>query len=378
MEGITNLSFMNSPTFGHGAIGNLNTVMEVQGIKRPLIVTDPGLVNIGLIDMVRDNLSNQYGFELFAETPANPTQTAVEKAHQQYQENNCDGIIAFGGGSSIDLSKAVSVLVNNGGSIDEYHLGGKPIPTCAPIIAIPTTSGTGSEVSNGAVIVMNSGIKVVLVSPAMLPVAAICDPSATMGLPPVMTAGAGMDAVTHCIEAVLTPVINPPAEAVGLDGLRRAVREGNLEQAVRNGSDRDARYHMMLASTEGAMAFSKGLGAVHAMSHACGSLQDLGLHHGTLNGVFLPTILRFNEQDATCRQKYKVIAENMGVQANVLPETIEKLNRSIGLPANISEMGVTEDRFEYLADHCMQDLCHFTTPVPPSKEQYLDLFKQAS
>ena len=189
-------------------------------------------------------------------------------------------------------------MANHEGNVVDYSVnegGTGKIKETVPTIAIPTTSGTGSEVSLGAVIIMNDGRKLILASDHLVPNGAICDPELTLGLPPVLTAGAGMDALTHCIEAVLSPLDDPPAEAIGLDGVERIIRKESLVRACEDGQDKDARWNMMMASTEGAMAFSKGLGAVHSMSHAVGADQELRLHHGTLNGVILPTILIFNK-----------------------------------------------------------------------------------
>ena len=245
-----------------------------------------------------------------------------------------------------------------------------------PMIAIPTTSGTGSEVSSGAVIIMNDGRKLILASEHLRPAAAICDPELTIGLPPLLTAGSGMDALTHCIEAIMSPVIDPPAEAVGLDGVERVIREENLKKAVKDGNDKDARWNMMMASTEGAMAFSKGLGAVHSMSHALGADQELRLHHGTLNGVILPAILRFNKDHVG--DKYSKIARAMGKpESTDLPVEIEKLNQEIGLPSGLKDMGVTEAMIPGLVEHSMTDPSNTTTPRLPSKEEWEKLFLDA-
>lgn len=375
---MANLSFINSPSFDFGALSEISAHLRTLGVKKPLICTDPGLVRIGLTDRLRDNLSNEFGWELYDRTPENPTEEAVEQALEQYKSAGCDSIISFGGGSSMDLGKAVAVVAAMGGKVSDYPFGsGKEITAKAPMIAIPTTSGTGSEVSSGAVIIMRDGRKLILVGPNVVPDIALCDPELTLGLPPAMTAGAGMDALTHCIEAILTPIINPPAEAVGLDGIERSIRGGALEAVVKDGADRQARWEMMMVSTEGAMAFTKGLGAVHSMSHACGAVKGLRLHHGTLNGVILPTILRFNLGHVG--DKYQRIARAMGLAENTdLADYIEALNGRIGLPANLAEMGVLPDMFAGLIEHAMADVCHLTTPRPPTSDEYHQLFEQAS
>lgn len=374
---VPNFSFLNRPLFDCGAIQHLAAVLAEMGVKRPLICSDPGLEAVGLMDRIRTAIPNDINYSIYDKVPPNPTQEAVEEALEAYRSNNCDGLIGFGGGSSMDLAKAVGVLVTHEGKIDQYSINnGGVIEDIAPLLAIPTTSGTGSEVSNGAVIIMSDGQKLILASPSLVPRAAICDPELTLGLPPALTAGSGMDAMTHCIEAVLVPMDNPPAEAVGLDGLERGIRNGHLERAVKEGSNVDARWNMMVASTEGAMAFTKGLGPVHSMSHACGAMRELGLHHGTLNGVFLPTILRWNHGHV--EDKYQRIARAMGIDENAdLAEYIEQLNQRIGLPANLSDMGVTEDMIPFLSEHATNDPCNFTSPRVPTREDYEQLFVQA-
>ena len=279
----------------------------------------------------------------------------------------------------MDLAKAVALAVTHEGDLLQYTAGlggaGK-IGTVAPLIAIPTTSGTGSEVSSGAVIIMNNGEKLILASRNLVPMTSICDPSLTLGLPPLLTAATGMDAMTHCIEALLSPQINPPAEAVACDGIQRGIREGNLVKAVKDGADKDARWHMMMAAAEGAMGFSKGLGSVHSMSHACGADQSLRLHHGTLNAVILPTILDFNRHHVG--DKYTRLNAAMGLDASADPaEFIRELNAEIGLPANLREMGVQKDAIADLSSHAAKDVCTFTNPRPCSAEEYEGLYEIA-
>ena len=209
-----------------------------------------------------------------------------------------------------------------------------------------------------------------------MPNAAICDPELTLGLPPVLTAGAGMDALTHCIEAILSPINDPPAEAVGIDGIEKIIKDGSLIRAYKDGQDKEARWSMMMASTEGAMAFSKGLGAVHSMSHALGANQELRLHHGTLNAVILPAVLRFNQNHVG--NKYSRIANAMGKDESTnLANEIEELNEKIGMPNSLSEMGVTEDMIPELIEHAMTDPSNITTPRVPNLEEWEKLFLEA-
>jgi len=373
------LNYFNKPHFDNGAIEQISDILKAHGIKNPLICTDPGLSSIGMTDKLRNLLSNELSPTFYEETPANPTEKAVNEALDLYKTNNCDGVVGFGGGSSMDLGKAVALMANHEGNVVDYSLnegGFGKIGKTMPMIAIPTTSGTGSEVSVGSVIIMDDGRKLILASQHLIPDAAICDPELTLGLPPILTAGAGMDALTHCIEAIMSPINDPPAEAVGLDGVEKIIREESLIRACQDGQDKEARWNMMMASTEGAMAFAKGLGAVHSMSHAAGANQELRLHHGTLNGVILPTILRFNKNHVG--DKYSRICRAMGKKESTdLADEIEKLNEKIGLPSGLAEMGITEDMIPGLAAHSITDPSNATTPRLPSTEEWEKLFLEA-
>tara|TARA_B100001540_G_scaffold75047_1_gene67759 strand:+ start:167 stop:1297 length:1131 start_codon:yes stop_codon:yes gene_type:complete len=370
------LNYFNRPYFENGAIKKISEVLKTQEIKNPLICTDPGLSSIGMTDRIRNLISNEFSSSFYEETPANPTEKAVDEALELYKANDCDGVIGFGGGSSIDLAKAVALMANHKGNLIDYSVnegGYEKITETMPMIAIPTTSGTGSEVSVGSLITMNDGRKLIFASPHLIPNAAICDPELTIGLPPVLTAGSGMDALTHCIEAILSPINDPPAEAVGIDGIEKIIKEESLIKACKDGQDKEARWNMMMASTEGAMAFSKGLGAVHSMSHALGANQELRLHHGTLNAVILPSVLRFNKDHVG--NKYSRIARAMGKNESIdLANEIEKLNEEIGIPSNLAEMGVTEDMIPKLVAHAITDPSNLTTPRLPSQEEWEKLF----
>ncbi|MEH6526057.1 MAG: iron-containing alcohol dehydrogenase [Sneathiella sp.] len=360
-----------------GAIKQLGDALRRNNISRPLICTDKGIIDCGIFDTVRGVVPNDVTLTVYDETPGNPTERAVKDAARLYRENDCDGVIALGGGSSIDLGKAVSLSITHEGPIDNYSAinGGRDkIGAAPPIIAMPTTAGTGSEVGGGLVIITEEGKKTVIVSPNLIPKMAICDPDLTLGLPKQLTAATGMDAMAHCIEAYLTPIINPPAAAIGLDGLERVVTY--LKRAVDDGQDKEARWNMMMAASEGAMAFAKGLGAVHSMSHAVGADETLRLHHGTLNAVLLPTVLRFNADHVG--DKYVRLRRAMGLAEGAdIAAWIEEFNHSINLPANLGEMGVTHEMIADLSDHCMTDACHFSNPKIPTVEEYHVMFAEA-
>ena len=371
------LSFLTTTHFDHGAIAHLQKSLDRTNIKRPLIATDKGIVAAGILDTVRGAMTDGESAPVFDDTPGNPTERAVLAAFAVYEAEGCDGVIALGGGSAMDLGKTVALLAGSGGPLSQFDPlkgGNKLVKGMAPVIAIPTTSGTGSEVSLGMVIILEDGRKMTFGNPKFIPTVAICDPDLTLGLPPLLTAATGMDAITHCIEAFLTPTVNPPADGVGLDGLWRGWR--NIAGAVKDGSDKDARWEMMMASTEGAHAFTMGLGAVHAMSHAIGRREDLRLHHGTLNAVILPAVLRFNEPG--CEEKYGRLRAAMELPAGAdLAGAIEQLNADIGLPSGLAAMGVSEDMIEDFVPHALADLAHRTNPREVSAEDYAALFRQA-
>lgn len=371
------LSFLTTTHFDHGAISQLQKSLDRNNIKRPLIATDKGIVAAGILDTVVGAMNEGAAAPVFDDTPGNPTERAVMAAFAVYEAEGCDGVVALGGGSAMDLGKTVALLAGSGGPLSQFDPlqgGNKLVKKMAPVIAIPTTSGTGSEVSLGMVIIMEDGRKLTFGNPKFIPTVAICDPELTLGLPPQLTAATGMDAITHCIEAFLTPTVNPPADGVGLDGLWRGWR--NLAKAVKDGSDRDARWQMMMASTEGAHAFTMGLGAVHAMSHAIGRREDLRLHHGTLNAVILPAVLRFNEPG--CEDKYDRLRVTMGLSEGAdLAVAIEDLNADIGLPSGLGDMGVSEDMIDDFVPHALADLAHRTNPREASAEDYAALFREA-
>ena len=373
------LNYFNRPHFENGAIEKISKVLKSHGIKNPLICSDPGLSSIGMTEKIRSLISDDLSPSFYEETQAKPTEKAVSEALEIYKSNSCDGVIGFGGGSSMDLGKAVALMANHDGNLIDYSVvqgGYKRITETVPMIAIPTTSGTGSEVSDGALIIMNDGRKLILASPHLRPNAAICDPELTIGLPPILTAGAGMDALTHCIEAILSPINDPPAEAVGIDGIEKIIKEKSLIKAYKDGKDKEARWNMMMASTEGAMAFSKGLGAVHSMSHATGANQELRLHHGTLNAVILPAVLEFNQNHVG--NKYSRIARAMGKNDSTnLANEIRKLNENIGIPTGLAEMGVTEDMIPELVTHSITDPSNLTTPRLPNEEEWEKLFLES-
>jgi alcohol dehydrogenase class IV len=370
------MNFLTQCTFEFGALAQTPKVLKATGVSAPFIVSDPGLRANGMLEQALAALGGAPA-GVFSETPANPTEAATRKAAALYRSANADGIVAFGGGSSMDLAKAIGLAVSHDGALERLgasQRGSRHIGAIPPLVAIPTTAGTGSEVSPGAVVILENGRKETFVSPHLVPTAAICDPELTLQLPPALTAATGMDAMTHCMEAVLSPVVHPPAEAIGLDGAERAMAW--LERAVRDGGDRDARWHMMMASFEGALAFSKGLGAVHGLSHALGRIQDLRLHHGTLNAVILPHALAMIGNAAA--EKFARLRRALGLASDAdLPQAIADLNARIGLPPSLSTMGVQEGHWPAARDYAVSDLATMTNAIPFGAGEYDALFQRA-
>ncbi|WP_332697351.1 iron-containing alcohol dehydrogenase [Bosea sp. (in: a-proteobacteria)] len=372
------ISYLTTVQFGFGELKAVSGGLADLGISRPLIVTDRGLAATDLIERLRAVSPLLGNAALFAETPTNPTEEAVLAALALYREHGCDGLIAIGGGSPIDLAKGVALLAGHDGPLETYAaiLGGIPKITAkvAPVIAIPTTAGTGSEVGRAALITLNDGRKLGFISAHLIPKLAVCDPELTLGLPSWLTAATGMDAVTHCIETYLSPRDNPPAEAIALDGLKRAV--SHIERAVADGSDREARKEMLMAALQGGLTFQKGLGAVHALSHPLGGLKQVSLHHGTLNAVLLPAVLRFNAPES--QAKYAEIRRTLGLPADAdLAEWIAGLTARLGMPASLSAMGVPRDVLPAIAEAAVKDHSSATNPRTASAADYAAMLEES-
>jgi 4-hydroxybutyrate dehydrogenase len=371
------IQYLTRIEFDHGAIKTLVSLLGSLGISKPLLVTDPFLSKTPIVSDIQQLLS-QFNPVLFAKTPQNPTEEAVEEAVQVYLAEKCDGIIAIGGGSSIDLAKGVALLATHPGPIEQYAviLGGleKISSKVVPVIAVPTTAGTGSEVGRAALISLRDGRKLGFISPHLIPKIALCDPELTLGLPPSLTAATGMDALTHCIETYLSPRVNPPADAIAIDGAKRAATW--IEVAFKDGSNRDARWNMMMASLQGGLTFQKGLGAVHSMSHPLGGIKSPVLHHGTLNAVILPAVLRFNE--SYCSEKFAALKIAMGVpNGTSLDRFIEHLNQKLNLPKSLSAMGVTREIIPAMVEGALKDHSSASNPRPLNKKDFEMLFEEA-
>jgi alcohol dehydrogenase class IV len=371
---LAQINYITQIQLDFGALRQLQAECQRVGISRPLIVTDAGVKAVGILQKAIDALPD-LPVAVFDQTPSNPTEAAVRAAAQVYKSQACDGLIAVGGGSAIDCAKGVAIAATHEGPLKTYATieGGSPKITerVAPLIAVPTTAGTGSEVARGAILIIDDGRKLGFHSWHIVPKAAICDPELTLGLPAQLTAATGMDAVAHCMETFMAAPFNPPADGIALDGLQRAW--AHIERATRNGADREARLNMMSASMQGAMAFQKGLGCVHSLSHSLGGVNPR-LHHGTLNAMFLPAVVQFNALAESVQKddRLRRMAQAMGLASGSdVAQAIVDMNARLGLPKGLAAMGVTEALFEPVITGALADHCHKMNPRLASSEDYL-------
>jgi len=376
------INYLTQINIDFGTLSLLKAECERVGIKKPLIVTDAGVRAAGVLDKALLALGTM-PHAIFDQTPSNPTEAAVRAAVEVLKAHGCDGLIGVGGGSSLDLAKGVCIAATHPGALKTYATieGGSPKITDAvlPLIAVPTTAGTGSEVARGAIIILDDGRKVGFHSWHLMPKAALCDPELTLSLPPGLTAATGMDAIAHCMETFMAPSVNPPADGIGLDGLARGW--SHIEQATRNGADRDARWNMMSASVQGALAFQKGLGCVHSLSHSLGGVNPR-LHHGTLNAIFLPAVIRFNAPAESMQKDKRLqrMAHAMGLgscdaKGTELAEAIHAMNTRLSLPRGLKALGVGVDLYEKIIDGAMADHCHKTNPRMATRADYLEMLR---
>lgn len=376
-QAVATFTFPNRILFGAGARAQLAGELARLGVRRPLVVTDPGLKASGLLDEVAGLFDDPV---VFTGVQANPTEADVLAGLDRYRDRGCDGLVAVGGGSPIDAAKAIRLLATHPGALADYDLtaGGLDRITgdLPPMAALPTTAGTGSEAGRGALIQLpGTGRKTIVLSPFLLPTLAVCDPDLTRSLPPGLTAGTGMDAFTHCVESYLSVTDHPVCDGIALEGLRYVAR--GLETAVRDGGDAAARRSLMMGALMGGISFHKGLGVVHSLSHALGA--EGRAHHGTLNAVLLPHALRFNLDAAP--DKLADLAARLGLGRGGdgpahLITLAELLLARLPLPTRLGQVeGLRRDQIAGYARLALLDHCHRTNPRPctlDDLEQLLD------
>jgi 4-hydroxybutyrate dehydrogenase len=385
---LSRFSFPTDILFGAGALARLPAELERIGCRRPLLVTDPGLRAVGLLERVSRSLAAANGaLAVFEGVEPNPVLKNVDEGSAAFLAGDCDGVIAVGGGSALDVGKAIRLRLTHEGPLHLYDdlkggadliHGGLP-----PMVAMPTTAGTGSEVGRSAVITMadegGTVRKTVLFSPHLMPTLALCDPELTIGLPPRLTAATGMDALTHNVEAYLSLGWHPICDGIGLEGARLAF--AHLRSATRQGADLEARAGMMMAAIMGATAFQKGLGATHSLAHPLSSMA--GIHHGLANALLLPTVLRYNQTAVAARMADLARVAGLTASTEVstgatsLIEGVEALNRDIDLPTRLRELGIGEDQLPAMAALAIQDGCHQLNPRPCSEADLLALYREA-
>ncbi|MBP7241783.1 iron-containing alcohol dehydrogenase [Amaricoccus sp.] len=376
-----NWSYPTAIRFGAGRVAELGAACKAAGIARPLFVTDPGLANLPITARALDVLrADGLAPAVFSEVKPNPTDANVEAGVAALREGEHDGVVAFGGGSALDCGKVVAFMRGQTRPMWDFEDVGdwwtRADPAgIAPIVAVPTTAGTGSEVGRAGVITnLAEHVKKVIFHPKMMPAQVILDPELTVGLPPALTAGTGMDALAHCLEAYFAPSYHPMAEGIAVEGVR-LVRE-YLPRAYRDGADLEARGNMLSAAAMGATAFQKGLGAIHALSHPVGALYDT--HHGLTNAVFMPYVLEFNR--AEIEAKAGRLASWLGLSGGLggLIDWVLALRAELGVPHTLGGIGVDDARFGEMASMAVVDPTAGGNPRRLGVDDALDLFRRAA
>ena len=372
-------SFPTSILFGPGARKVAGPALAARGVRRPLVVTDRGLAALPPTAAFAGDLG-EAGLEakVFGQVWGNPTAQQVRDGVAAYRDHHADSVIGFGGGAALDVAKTVALMSAHPGDIAEYfwdHPGRRPIDRpLPPLIALPTTSGTGSEVGRSAVISDDAtGVKKIVFSPALLARAVFADPELTLGLPAALTAATGMDALTHNVESYLSPAYHPICDGVALEGARIAARA--LPLAVADGRNLAARSDMMMASMMGAVAFQKDLGAVHSCAHALSAVA--GMHHGLANAIMIDHVMRFNAGAAPDRMAELARVCRAGATAGEFICWLGRLKAEVGIPARLSAAGVTADRIPALVEIALADGCHRTNPRPCARSDFEELFRAA-
>ena len=380
MSPTANWSYPTAIRFGAGRISELPEACVAAGISKPLLVTDKGLKSMEITTRALDILDAAgLGRGLFAEVDPNPSEMNLEAGLKVYREGGHDGVIAFGGGSGLDLGKMVAFMAGQSRPVWDFEDIGdwwtRADPAgIAPIIAVPTTAGTGSEGGRASVITNSvTHVKKIIFHPKVLPTVVISDPELTVGMPKHITAGTGLDAFAHCVEAFSSPFYHPMSQGIALEGMRLVIE--NLPKAYENGSDLEARANMMSAAAMGAVAFQKGLGAIHAMSHPVGAVFNT--HHGTTNAVCMPAVLDLNAPKIA--ERFDRAAGYLGIEGGFrgFRSFVNDFNDSFAIPKGLGAMGVTADRIGDLVAMALEDPSCGGNPVELTKENLTALFEQA-
>ena len=374
---ISKFAFPTPIHFGAGARKLVAGHLRQQGLKRPLIVTDKGL---GTLAILHDFAESLEGLEVkvFAGVFGNPVKKQVDDGAAAFREHRADCVVGFGGGAALDVAKAVALMAVHEGSILEYawdHPQVRPIVKPLPYwVALPTTSGTGSEVGRSSVISDDrTHVKKVVFNPALLARAVFADPELTLDLPAPVTAATGMDALTHNVESYLSPAYHPLCDGIALEGARIAAR--SLETAVKEPKDLAARSDMMMSSMMGAIAFQKDLGAVHSCAHALGTVMDM--HHGLANGIMIDHVMRFNLDAAAAKMRELARVCGAGPEPDDFVDWLAELKGRIGIPAKLGAKGVKAEHVPRLVEIAVADTCHQTNPKPCSAADFERIFRAA-
>ncbi|MCW2309285.1 iron-containing alcohol dehydrogenase [Rhodobium gokarnense] len=378
MTPTANWSYPTAIRFGAGRIAELTEACKATGIAKPLLVTDKGLASLPITTAALDLMEAAgLGRGLFADVDPNPNEKNLAAGIEAFKVGGHDGVIAFGGGSGLDLGKLVALMARQTVSVwDLEDIGDwwtrADASAIAPIIAVPTTAGTGSEVGRAGVLTNSeTGVKKIIFHPKVLPAIVICDPELTVGMPPAITAGTGMDAFAHCLEAYSSPHYHPMSQGIALEGMR-LVKE-NLLKVYRDGSDLEARAHMMSAAMMGATAFQKGLGAVHAVSHPIGAVHHT--HHGTTNALFLQPVLKMNRP--AIEDRIGRLAAYLGIDGGFegFYAYVGELNATLGIPTSLAGLGVENPDLDRLTAEALKDPSVGGNPVAMTPENTRALFE---
>ena len=375
-----NWSYPTAVKFGAGRISELADHAKATGMKRPLLVTDRGLATLPITTNALDILDAAgLGRAMFSGVDGNPTDLNLTAGIAAYRDGAHDGVIAFGGGSALDLGKLIALMAHQRPDLSVWELEDiddwwtrADAKAIAPVIAVPTTAGTGSEVGRAGILTDTATHrKVIVFHPGILPKVTLCDPALTIDMPRFITAGTGMDALAHCLEAYCSPHFHPMSQGIALEGMRLVLE--NLPTAYAEPGNLTARANMMAAAAMGAVAFQKGLGAIHALSHPIGAVYDT--HHGTTNAVVMPMVLDFNRPAIDEKLDRAAAYLNIAGGFDGFYDTIMDLRAALQIPPTLGAMGVGDDRLEELTDAALRDPSCGGNPIPLTRANTLELFR---